>query len=51
MNADWPRVPTMMSIRLWAVGLLALGLLMGVFMLYTDPTFLVLLANQVWTCF
>jgi hypothetical protein len=29
----------------------ALGLLLGVFSMYTRPDFLVTLANQVWACF
>ena len=33
---------------LWA---LVMGILLGVFFLYTQPDFLVQLANQVWACF
>jgi hypothetical protein len=32
-------------------GALAAGALGGVFMLYTQPHFMVQLANQVWACF
>lgn len=32
-------------------GALAVGALVGVFMLYTQPDFMVQLANQVWACF
>ncbi|MDR7307832.1 hypothetical protein [Rhodoferax saidenbachensis] len=34
-----------------AVGTIALLALTGVFYLYTQPDFLVQLANQVWACF
>ena len=30
---------------------LAVAILLGVFALYTQPDFLVTLANQVWACF
>ena len=36
------------KLALW-LGILAV--LMGVFSLYTQPDFLVTLANQVWACF
>ena len=36
--------------RVW-VGALAASALAGVFMLYTQPHFMVQLANQVWACF
>jgi len=39
------------SIRQAVLLLLVGGLLAGVFALYADPHFLVLLANQVWACF
>jgi hypothetical protein len=29
----------------------ALAVLLGVFMLYTRPSFMVTLANQIWACF
>jgi len=31
--------------------LVATAVLLGVFALYTQPDFLVVLANQVWACF
>jgi hypothetical protein len=34
-----------------ALGAAAMLALMGAFYLYTQPDFLVQLANQVWTCF
>jgi hypothetical protein len=34
-----------------AFGAIALLVLVGVFYLYTQPDFLVQLANQVWACF
>ena len=33
------------------LGTLALALLVGVFLMYTRPGFLVTLADQVWACF
>jgi hypothetical protein len=33
---------------LWSIAIVAL---LGVFYLYTQPDFLVQLANQVWACF
>ena len=30
---------------------LVIGVLLAVFFLYTQPDFMVLLANQVWACF
>jgi hypothetical protein len=35
----------------WFVGALVVGVLVGVFMLYTQPDFLVQMANQLWACF
>lgn len=32
-------------------GLAATAILVGVFMLYTQPDFLVQMANQLWACF
>jgi hypothetical protein len=32
-------------------GVLALAVLAGVFLLYTQPDFMVQMANQVWACF
>ena len=37
--------------RQWFAAALALGVLAGVFALYTRPDFLVQLANQLWACF
>lgn len=37
--------------RQWFIGALALAVLAGVFYLYTQPDFLVQLANQLWACF
>ena len=34
-----------------ALGILAVALLIGVFLMYTRPGFLVTLADQVWACF
>ena len=45
---------TRITVRLAAKLSLGLGLsavLVGVFTLYTQPDFLVMLANQVWACF
>ncbi len=39
-----------LPLRLLA-GSVSLATLFGVFYLYTQPDFLVLLANQVWACF
>jgi hypothetical protein len=36
------------KLGLWAS---AVAVLLGVFSLYTQPDFLVTLANQVWACF
>jgi hypothetical protein len=33
------------------LGLLAAGVLVAVFLMYTQPDFLVQMANQVWSCF
>jgi len=30
---------------------IVIGVILMVFSLYTQPAFLVLLANQIWTCF
>ncbi len=30
---------------------LAIGVLAGVFLLYTEPDFMVQMANQLWSCF
>lgn len=38
----------LMRITAWLV---ASAALLGVFALYTQPDFLVVLANQVWACF
>ena len=35
-------------VAVWAVALAAMG---GVFALYVQPDFMVLMANQVWACF
>ncbi len=35
----------------WTLHALAAAALVGVFMLYLRPDFLVLLAGQVWACF
>ena len=32
-------------------GVLAAGVLAGVFLLYTQPDFMVQMANQLWSCF
>jgi hypothetical protein len=33
------------------LAMLALGVLSGVFLLYTRPDFMVQMANQLWACF
>jgi len=33
------------------LGLLAAGVLVAVFLMYTRPDFLVQMANQLWSCF
>ncbi len=38
-------------IRQALVGLVCVGTLLGVLMLYLQPAFLLTLANQVWGCF
>ncbi len=38
-------------VRRLLVGLLALGVLLGVFALYQHPDILVTLADQLWSCF
>ncbi|MFZ2305837.1 MAG: hypothetical protein WAW73_15890 [Rhodoferax sp.] len=35
----------------WWLGALAAAVLAGVFFLYTQPDFMVQMANQVWSCF
>ena len=41
-----------MSLRLRLLtGALAVGVLAGVFLLYTQPDFMVQMANQLWSCF
>lgn len=37
--------------RHWAVGALVLVALLLVFALYSDPDFMVMLADQMWACF
>ena len=37
-----------LRISIWAT---ALAALLGIFALYTQPDFLITLANQVWACF
>jgi hypothetical protein len=37
--------------QVWAGPVLALGVLLLVFSLYTRPDFLLTVANQVWSCF
>lgn len=38
-------------IRPIALGVLLVAVLIGVFFLYTQPDFMVQMANQVWACF
>jgi hypothetical protein len=33
------------------LGVLAIGVLVAVFMLYTQPDFMLQMANQIWACF
>lgn len=35
----------------WLTGALVVAVLLGVFALYTQPDFLVQMANQLWACF
>ena len=35
----------------WLTGILVVAVLLGVFALYTQPNFLVQIANQLWACF
>lgn len=35
----------------WAVGAVGAGVLAVVFVLYADPGFVVMMADQVWACF
>ena len=37
--------------RRWALGGLAVLVLLAVFALYTQPDFMVMLADQMWACF
>ncbi len=37
--------------RRWLAWALVLVLLLGVLMLYRDPAFMLMLADQVWACF
>ncbi len=49
-----PPVPATRSAALWRRGLLWLAvllILLAVFALYTQPDFMVMLADQVWACF
>ena len=41
----------MSTTRQLLTGLVATAALAGVFMLYTQPDFLVQMANQLWACF
>lgn len=43
--------PALPKLRQWALMGGAGMALLGVFMLYTQPDFLVTLSNQVWACF
>ena len=49
-----PPAPAASSAALWRRGLLwleVLLILLAVFALYTQPDFMVMLADQVWACF
>jgi hypothetical protein len=37
--------------RRWLARVAALAVLLGVLMLYRDPGFMLMLADQVWACF
>jgi hypothetical protein len=37
--------------RRWLVRVAVLAVLLGVLMLYRDPGFMLMLADQVWACF
>jgi hypothetical protein len=37
--------------RTWFIGVLCTLVLMGVMSMYLQPTFLMTLANQMWSCF
>ena len=41
----------MKSYLRWSVGVLAVAVLLGVLTLYTQPDFMVQMANQLWACF
>lgn len=43
--------PTAPAWRLWAVGALVLLALLLVFALYSNPHFMVMMADQAWSCF
>lgn len=46
--APLPALPLWLRLLLWA---LVLGVLVGVFALYTRADFMVTLADQIWACF
>jgi hypothetical protein len=41
----------MTSARKWLFWMMALAASLGVFALYTRPAFLVMLGDQIWSCF
>jgi hypothetical protein len=43
--------PTLSTAGRWLAYLAAGAVLLAVFALYTDPAFLVTLADQIWACF
>lgn len=45
---ELPSRPALLKLGMWSAAVLAC---LGVFALYTQPGFLVTLANQVWACF
>jgi len=46
-----PQHPPRRPWRRWAAGALALVVLLAVFLLYSQPGFMLMLADQVWACF
>jgi len=49
--APQPRTPQGARRGRWALWVAAVGALGGVFMLYAQPGFLVMLVDQLWSCF
>lgn len=43
--------PRFLKVGRWLAYLAAIAVLLAVFALYTNPAFLVTLADQIWACF